>query len=274
MKTLKNSILVYDSECLMCSYYTEKFVRNGVLEQEGWVAYKDIENSLCSLLDKKRARNEIALVNTKTQTVTYGIESIFLLVGQMFPFLKPLFRLKFFRWTMKRVYSFISYNRKAIAPSRQFEGYNQCTPDFNLKYRLAYIFFTWMVVSVILNAYSKTLTGIIPQSNFIREFIICGGQVIYQAIAVAIIRKDRVVHYLGNMMTISFAGSLLLLPTLAVYKFFPTVSHFIMAAYFFLVVFLMFLEHIRRTRILEINWMATATWLHYRVTVLFFIFII
>jgi hypothetical protein len=118
--------------------------------KHGWIGYRQMEDSLCSIIDKDRARNEIALVNTDTKAVTYGIASIFILIGQSSPALQPLFKWKAFRAIMKKVYAFISYNRKVIAPGKQFEGYNQCTPDFNLTWRLIYIFLSWIVVSLIL----------------------------------------------------------------------------------------------------------------------------
>jgi len=97
--------------------------------------------------------------------------------------------------------------------------------------------------------------------------MICGGQIIYQGIIVGIYQKRSFWSYLGNMMTISFAGSLLLLIPIVFNHWFHIQPLFFIL-YFMTVAGLMFLEHIRRTKLLNLGWMMTITWAVYRVLLL------
>ncbi|GAA4930935.1 hypothetical protein GCM10023313_39780 [Mucilaginibacter defluvii] len=81
---------------------------------------------------------------------------------------------------------------------------------------------------------------------------------------------DKRWDYLGNMMTISFAGALVLLPVVIAAQFIA-IPAIICTLYFLAVAGLMFLEHIRRTKLLKLGWLLTATWALYRLVVLFVI---
>jgi len=72
------------------------------------------------------------------------------------------------------------------------------------------------------------------------------------------------------MMTISFAGSLLLLVGLVVSRFFQF-GPLVYTMYFMAVAGLMLLEHIRRTKLLGLGWVLTITWVTYRIVLLLLI---
>jgi predicted DCC family thiol-disulfide oxidoreductase YuxK len=263
MKTLKDHIILYDAECPMCKLYTNAFIKTGMLDTTGRVAYQQMPEAVCPYVDRQRAINEIALVDTKTGEVKYGIHSLFKVIGNSFPALKPLFSFAPFTWLMSKLYAFISYNRRVIIPaySNNEQGLQ---PAFKLKYRIAYLIFTWAIVGFILTAYARLLTGFVPIGNSYREYFICGGQIIFQGIVISIYASAKRWEYLGNMMTISFAGSLLLTPML----FLPHLMPVIYPLYFMAVAGLMFLEHIRRTKLLHLGWLLTITWVLYRIAVL------
>lgn len=269
MKTLKNHVLIFDQNCPLCRTYTGAFVKIGMLDSDGRQAYGHPQQTDYPGLDPDRARNEIALVNTKTGEVTYGIDSLFRVIANAFPLFAPAFGFTPFRWLMKKLYSFISYNRKVIMPSAS--GSDLCYPDVNRTYRWAYIVFTWLITSAILSSYSHLLEGLVPPSRFFREFLICGGQIVFQSCTLSLIARDKVLTYLGNMMTISFAGGLLLL----IFKLFAQIVGFtdprIYACFFLLTAGLMFLEHLRRMRLLGIHWSASLSWVAYRLLLLVFI---
>lgn len=269
MKTLKNHTIIYDEECPMCNLYTSAFLHIGMLDENGREAFSNLRKRGYNL-DVKRASNEIALVNNNDQTVTYGIHSLFLIIAHRFPFLNILFKRKLFQFLMKKLYFFISYNRKVIAPGKKFEAFNSCTPSLNIKYRWAYIVFSWAVTSIILFYYSHLLGSFIPGSAVSRELLICGGQVFFQGAIVGYFNKSRVIHYLGNLMTVSLGGAILLLPMLL---FSEIVSnHTLFLIYFMMVVSLMLAEHIRRVKILELPFTISVTWVLYRVLVVVALF--
>lgn len=266
MKLLKDHVLLFDSQCPLCTAYSNQFVKNGMLEEEGREAYQEMSADTCIYIDKNKARNEIALVNKANGKVYYGIDSIFKIMGNSYPLLNHIFRFPLFYHIMKKVYAFISYNRKVIIPPKKSD--DTCVPDRNMKYRNAYLLFTWIISSLILTQYSAYLSGLIPASQFHREFMICGGQIIFQALVVFLIAKNKVADYLGNMMTISFAASLLLFLFILLGKLFALTTPLIYAAFFMLVVGVMLLEHMRRMKLLNLSFIPSMTWVIYRIIVL------
>jgi predicted DCC family thiol-disulfide oxidoreductase YuxK len=220
MRRLKEHVIIYDDHCPLCHLYTGAFVKTGMLDPDGRQAYTCLGPETAGLLDAERSRNEIPLVDLRTGTVVYGVDSIFKVVGHRFPALRPLFRLRPFHWLARTAYAFVSYNRKVVIPGRVFEAEGACTPTF------------------------------------------------HQAGLVGLLRRDRLVHYLGNMMTVSLAGSLVLLPALAPGAAGLALSPLFYAAWFTAVVGLMFLEHVRRVKLLGIPAVATAGWVAYRLLVL------
>lgn len=271
MKTLKKHVIIYDDECPLCDLYTGGFVKSGMLDDRGRTPFRSIDIKIERLIDRKRACNEIALVNEENGRVLYGTESLFAIISHSFPILGGLFRFRPFVWFINKLYSFISYNRKVIIPGRWFEAKDSCVPEYNLRYRWAYIIVGCLITSIVLNAYSAFFNTILPVSTFSRELAICGGQIIFQGAVIVLLRKDRVMHYLGNMMSVSLMGALLLTPALIINSF-VAMSVYVNLAWFGLVVAIMFLEHWRRVKILEIHWFASASWVLYRLIVLWIIF--
>ncbi|HVS93154.1 MAG TPA: hypothetical protein VHE59_14030 [Mucilaginibacter sp.] len=268
MRTLKNHIILYDAECPMCKLYTGQLVKRGMLDAGGRAPYQAMPEKVCPYVDRQRAVNEIALVNTETGEVEYGVKSLFNVIAHSLPVFAPLFNFRPFIWLMGRAYSFVSYNRRVLAPSAgdQHSGIN---PTFSLKHRLAYLLFTCISVGFVLTHYAHLLTGFVPIGNPYREYLICSGQVVFQGIIVSLYAPDKRWDYLGNMMTISFAGALLLVPAILLCYFIQWALFF--PLYFMLVVGLMFLEHVRRTRLLQLGWLLSVTWVMYRIILLLII---
>jgi predicted DCC family thiol-disulfide oxidoreductase YuxK len=267
MAMLKDHTIIYDDECPMCREYTKGFVKAGMLDLNGRAAYTEVVACPIPNIDWNRARNEIALVNKQNGTVQYGVDSMITVVAHDRKWLTQLLTANPVYFTLKKLYSFISYNRKVIAPGKVFEGENSCHPDFNLRYRVLYIVATWLLTSIVLMAYARHLFPYIPETNFLREFIICGGQVLFQGVFVSLIRKDRTLHYLGNMMTVSMLGALVLIPMLLLQTFIQSPLAYL--GYFFLVVCLMLVDHARRVKRLGLPWLLSATWVMYRLIVLY-----
>ena len=267
MKTLENHIILFDGECPMCKAYTQAFVSTGMLPADGRAAYQNNMDSVCPVIDKQRAVNEIALINLNNGEVTYGIQSLFKVIGNTCPVLKPFFNFKPFACLMSKFYAFISYNRRVIIPAGTAGDSYPYQPTFKLQYRIAYLLFTWLCTGLILTGYAYRLTGVVPLGGPLREYFICGGQLIFQGIIISIYAPDKLWAYLGNMMTISFAGSLLLAIVMILNHWiaFPAIAF---PLYFMAVAGVMFLEHFRRTKLLGLGWTLTITWILYRLILL------
>jgi len=265
MKKLSNHTLVYDGECPMCDLYTKGFIKAGMLDCNGRVEYG--RALVPASFSNDRARNEIALIDYNSGTVTYGLDSLIKIISHSFPALGRILRIKSIHWVLSILYSFISYNRKAIAPSKVFEKKGSCTPTYHIGYRVAYVVFAWLATSVVLAKYTPTLQPIIPGGSFFREFLICGGQIIFQLVIVRLMIHDKLLHYIGNMMTVSLIGALLLLPMLTlshVVNIPPAVS----LAWFTAVVTFMLFIHWKRVNMLGLPVWTTASWIGYRLLVL------
>lgn len=262
MKTLKNHTLIYDNECPMCNIYSKGFIKCGMLHENGREAFTDLSFENKDLIDFNRAKNEIALVDHEKNTVIYGLDSLLLIIGNSFPKLEKIARIQPLYWFFKKLYSFVSYNRKQIIPSKNDDTETACVPDFNLKYRLVYIVFVVIFSGYILSIFSSKL-GLNLIQNFWREFAICCGQIVWQTLILKTYLKEKIWNYLGNMMTVSLIGTLLLIPAL-----FLNLNVNASVIYFGIVVFVMFSEHLRRSRILKLNLFPTISWTVFRITVL------
>ncbi len=213
MKTLKNHTLIYDKDCPMCCAYTSAFIKTGVLDNQGREPYNQKLFPDNSNFDPHKAQNEIALINHETGKVQYGIDSMFTVIGHAAPILKPLFRFKPFKWIMKKVYSFISYNRKVIAPPPKDPIDIQCAPDVNLKYRWLYITFVTLlagfisVIGVKLDGHKAYFSDL---SLELGVLIIIAFRLALQALMVnASGHKNKLLDYLGNLMTVNLQLAIL-----------------------------------------------------------------
>ncbi len=266
MKTLKNHTLIYDKDCPMCAMYSSAFVGSGMLDKNGREAFCEISIEDKNILDFHRAKNEIALINHQENKVIYGLDSLLLIIGNSFPILEKIAKIQPLYWFFQKLYQFVSYNRKQIIPSKKDTEKDACVPDFNLKYRLLYIGFVVIFSAFVLSEFSPKLwQNLTP--NFSRELFVCFAQIFWQTVFLKSYLKENFWNYLGNMMTVSLIGTLLLIPAL-----FFNFNEFYSKIYFFVVVSLMFLEHFRRCEILKIGFLPTFSWMIFRMTLAFFIF--
>ena len=154
-------------------------------------------------MDLKRAPNEIALVDNKTKTVTYGIDSLIKVVGFSFPVIEKIATVKPIHFILKKMYSFVSYNRKVIIPGNvKEENKLECTPDFNHKYRFLFIGFALTITSFILFGYSNLILNL-PKSNITREIVLAFGQIVFQSLFLLKFDEQTILNYAGNIMTVS-----------------------------------------------------------------------
>lgn len=267
--------MVYDADCPLCMAYTGAFIKTRMLDADGRIPYQQVGGEFVPGMDAERAKNEIALINRETGEVKYGLESLLTIIETRFRWIGLLGRIQPLKFFFQKLYNFISYNRKVIIPAKSVDSggtsgsqYFDCTPTFKLKYRMAYLLIVWLLTSVTLVQYSQLLGTLIPATDFVREFIICGGQVVFQAIAITFVTRTKHWDYLGNMMTVSLFGALLLLPALLVGKLLTGIPPLIFMLYFMLVVGVMLYEHARRMKLLGLGWWPSASWVLYRLLVL------
>jgi len=271
MKTLENQTLLYDEDCPLCSVYTTGFVKSGMLDKNGRKSYSQLSQEEQNFVDLKRAPNEIALVDNKNKTVIYGIDSLLKVIGFSFPWIEKTGTVKPIHFILKKLYSFVSYNRKVIIPGTiKEENKLQCIPDFNYKYRFIFIGFALTITTFILFEYSNLIPNL-PKSSILREAVLAFGQIIFQSSFLFKFDKKTIINYAGNLMTVSLMGSLILIPILLINQF-MNLSETLILGWFGITVFIMFAEHFRRIKVLKLPFHLSYTWIIYRIIALQLIF--
>lgn len=267
MKTLQNQTLLYDQDCPLCQVYTTGFIKAKMLDNNGRKSYSELTENEQLFVDVQRASNEIALIDNKNKTVLYGIDSLLKVIGYSFPIIEKIGNIKLIKFFLKKLYSFVSYNRKVIVPNTVDKNAKlHCVPDFNYKYRMLFIGFASVITTLVLYNYSLLIPSI-PKASITRELLIAIGQIVFQSLFLLKLDKKTILNYIGNLMTVSLIGSLLLLPLLALQTFLH-LPDIIILSWFGSTAFIMFIEHFRRIRILELPTYLCITWVVYRIIVL------
>lgn len=269
MKTLTKHTLLYDDDCPMCALYSGAFVATGMLDDAGRKPFCNLDEHDRLLVDTERAVNEIALIDHRNGNALYGIDSLLRILGHSFPLIEKIGHFKPVNFLLRKLYSFISYNRKAIIPSPERATVKPaCIPSFNLRYRLAYIAIAGCMAAGILTRFSEMLP--IAQHGWIIGLCLMFGQLPFQWPWLRGDLQTRV-DYLGNLVTVSLMGSLMLVPFLLVDTVISVSPLWALAA-FASVATIMFFEHRRRVRLLHQAWCLTASWVVYRILFLILIF--
>ena len=246
MKTLKNQTLLYDEDCPLCRVYTSGFIKAGMLDINGKKAYCQLSVKEQDFVDVKRASNEIALVDNINKTVVYGIDSLLKVIGFSFPWMEKIGNLRPINFFLKKLYSFVSYNRKVIIPGKINKNIQlQCVPDFSFKYRLLFILFAATVSGCIFQLLSNTFS-----TKETMGFQI--GSLIFQSLLILKFSKEITVNYLGNFSVSFFCGSLLLLPII-ILKSLLVISEIVAQLYFITIFLVVILDIFRRIQIIKFN---------------------
>ena len=75
MKTLKDHVILYDSDCPLCNVYTKGFVKYKMLDKDGRKPYDQFDFEKHSHVNKSLACDKIVLLDKNSGEVTYGIDS-------------------------------------------------------------------------------------------------------------------------------------------------------------------------------------------------------
>lgn len=271
---IQHNRLIYDKDCPFCSWYTGLFIRTGFLNENGRIPYNEAITDRQLHFNHTEARNKIALINTETGSVKYGAESLLAVLGTKFPLVQKVGLFPPILFLINQLYSFISFNRKVIAPS-DCSGSCDCTPTTSYFWRWMFIAFCALVVNIITALYfnqhlNEYYTGI-PNS----DLIFFALQLIVQSAVFILLKQKNLYDYLGQVSFVSCLGALLLL-------FFHLGLHWLrqfginidllQPFCFGVVVTFMFFEHKRRVRLLQLSQGLSITWILFRIGIAPFAF--
>lgn len=221
MKTT-DKILVYDDHCPLCVAYTKAFVRTGILSKEGRKSFSEVGDEWLSKIDFARSRNEIPLIDTKTLKVQYGIDALLEVLNKKLPGIKTIGNLTPIKWFLVRLYRFISYNRKVIVAVKTRINCVDCTPEFNLFYRVVFMaFFLLFNTSMLVPVHHYLLAklpfyGLNEVQLQLTHFALVSMNV---ALAFTLGKKGGI-EYLGQVNMLALITILLLIPLTIINSFF------------------------------------------------------
>lgn len=150
-----NKAIIYDDTCPMCAWYTNAFVKAGLLDEKNRLCFSMLpDEDLIHRIDHNKSRDEIPLVDLNGGSTLYGLDSLSYLLGVRYKIVPKVLKIKPIRWFFQRLYKVVSYNRRVIAGvSKSSNGFD-CTPNFNWEYRILYAAFaTFTGISLILAAF-------------------------------------------------------------------------------------------------------------------------
>ncbi len=200
--------IIYDDTCPMCQWYTQSFVENGFLTKEGRISFSELNDTNACQIDFDKGKHEIPLIDLDGGKTIYGLDSLVYLLSQRFPWIGQLMKNRWIYNFFKQIYQIVSYNRRVIAPSEKRIIKYDCSPDFNLKFRLIYIGLAFLISSII---GWKTYADF----QFVPNLEIIFPVVIIALMSMALFfQGETIVEYFGQIVTVFFIGSLIVLPVL------------------------------------------------------------
>lgn len=232
MKTLENKALIYDSNCPLCCWYTDKFIQVGALEKSGRISFNELNETNVQMLDAYRSKHEIPLLDTQTGKVEYGIDGLTLILANMFPFFKNILLNETAKKIVRPLYSFISYNRRIIVPSKiSGNPVIDCAPDFHFGWRVALIFLCMSLYYLLITAINVQL--------YVFDVNLFMIYPILHIVFVVFMTKDnwseKLWNALGDFSFTNLSTSLLFVPLFLIDYFVPAIP-----AYFTIIIFALF----------------------------------
>ena len=263
MKSLDSKLIIYDSNCKVCSSLRDVVLKFTAVPEEKIKAFKDLTPDLSAHVDPDQFKNVMALIDTSGGNTIYGARGVayifsseYKLVDFLLSF-KPIFNLFNF------VYKTQAYNRYIIAtPKSKFKC--DCFPDRVLKYRISYIAMT-LLISIFLTAMfglslRNFFTGISSPEAAIQMLLMAGSGWVLQILLALTMLKDKALDYIGHLSSIMVAGLLILVPWMLFYAasgillpYLPGLSVMISSVY-------MLYLHVNRVKYLEISQRWTLSW--------------
>ena len=245
-----NQILLYDDACPLCVAYTKGFVRAGLLEPENRKAFSVTDKIFLNKINIERGINEIPLIDPDNNKVYYGIDALLEILGRKIPFIKTVGNFKPIKWFLLKLYKFISYNRKVIVAAKPIQNGFDCSPDFNVRYRLLFlsvffIFNTLMLFPMHQFVISKSMFSNSSLIELQMAHLIL--VTINIAVAFTLSKKERI-EYLGQVNMLALMVILLSIPLMLVNKFFGFTFTRGNDFYFGFLTFFIIKEYIRRMK--------------------------
>jgi predicted DCC family thiol-disulfide oxidoreductase YuxK len=260
---MKDKAIIYDHNCPMCALYTQGFVNWHLLAQENRIPFAQLEQqAFIEQVDWNRARHEIPLVDLQGGQTLYGLHALVYLLSYKMPWLSKLMQCKPVYFLFSLLYNLVSYNRRIIIPKTESTpALFDCTPDFHLAYRIAFILFAIVSSIGITHAFGQSLNPLFSlSSGGTHMLLIAGTGWVVQTLLALLLLKAKRIDYIGHLGVIMLIGVLVLLPGIALSHFtgyqyiaIPLISVLLSSS-------LMCWQHLIRIRMLGLSQLWTLIW--------------
>ncbi len=200
-------VILYDDTCPLCCWYTAKFVRHGLLQEENRRAFSQLkESDLSAPVDWERSRDEIPLLDLGGGTTLYGIDSLGYLLGRKLPFVPRCLRVAPIRWFFTQLYRLVSYNRRVIVGKSAAPVVGiDCAPHFNAFYRYLYIALALGVGGTGLALFSALYLPLWAGCSLLAALLLLFSRAYW-------LSGETAADYAGSLATAVLVGGVLALP--------------------------------------------------------------
>ncbi len=259
MQTL-DKIIIYDDDCPLCSAYTSTFVKTGLIKKENRKNFSTITPPLLQLIDVERSKNEIPVIELPTKKVYYGIDGLVEILSAKFPFIKPIVKTQPINWILKKIYKLISYNRRVIIATKTRACAFNCTPQFNVRYRLLFAFlFLLFNTTMLFPLYKYVIVNSVFNNVSVTQFQIAHIALVAVNIGIALVlTKKEGIEFIGQVNMLATITILLFIPLMLLNKYQLVQAQLINNSYMVLLTGFVVKEYFRRMNFAEIipkyNW--------------------
>ena len=271
MGTNENLVLIYDKDCPFCKWYTGLFVKYGFLNKNGRIPFDVAIENEHFIFDLETSKNKIALFNKMNNEVEYGIDSLLTVLNTKFKYIKTIGKLPIIYQFLNLFYSFISFNRKVIAPSKFKEicsGKVNCEPSKNYFWRIFFI----IICGILVNYSTWIYFNQHLEKYFIATFewidlIFFTSQFLFQYIIFKLLKQKNFYDYAGQIAFISFLGGILLLVFhfgLRILNEFKIDIEMLEPLCYGIVYMFMLMLHSKRIKMLKISAWMSVSWVLFR----------
>ena len=277
MKSLTNKLIIYDSNCKVCSSLRDVVLRFTSIPEAKVKAYKDLNADLSKQVDPNKFKNVMALIDTTGGQTIYGAEGMAYIFSSQYKIVDFLLRFRALFNIFNFIYKTQAYNRYIIAtPKSNFQC--DCFPDRVVKYRISYIVMTLLIAILLTALFGISLknlfNGISTMEAATQMLLMAGtGWVLQILLAIARLR-DKALDYIGHLGSIMVVGLLILVPSMLFSAFTDIVTPWLPAISVLFSSGYMLYLHMNRVRYLELSQGWTISWfLFLQSTALFWIYV-
>lgn len=278
MKSLANKLIIYDSNCKVCSSLKDVTIRFTAIPVVKVKAFKDLNSEEIKHVDPDKFKNVMALVDTAGGQTMYGAEGVSYIFSSQYKIADVLFRFKPVFQLFNFFYKTQAYNRYIIATPKSNVKCD-CFPDRVVRYRLSYIAMTALISILLTGMFGISLrsffTDISKMQAATEMLLIAGTGWILQILLAILMLRAKALDYIGHLGSIMVVGLLILIPSMLFSFFTGIATPLVPGVSVILSSGCMLYLHINRVRYLEMSQRWTISWfLFLQSTALFWVYVL